>query len=30
VRSEEKAQKIRDAYPKKKEDLDVVIVPDIA
>ena len=31
VRSEEKAQKIREAYPNKAaEDLEVVIVPDIA
>lgn len=31
VRSEDKAQRIREAYPNKgKDDLDIVIVPDIA
>ena len=31
VRSEDKAQRIRDAYPKlTKDELDVIIVPDIA
>lgn len=31
VRSEDKSQKIREAYPNKsKDELDIVIVPDIA
>lgn len=30
VRTEEKAKKIREAYPDKKDHLDIRVVPDIA